>query len=279
MIAVAIILTAFAAHNVAFGRHASNEELLSEKHGRVIDAQTGGGIAGVQVFGVWDVAWQNFHSGGFGCKLQKAVTTDPNGNYILPNVAKELDLSRRKNSSWWSVIVHNDYSSADYGWRVVVYKRGYLRKGDAEQFNLRPQLRTEGFSVGFPWEGGMNQDATFANGTVLVDPIELVEDTLDPIQRIAYFDRLRSALNCRVDPDSPAVAEVKRSVAREARELPCAMPPEQLIDGETALELADMVWDKAIWERFAAKGEPSMRPWKEITAGDACWAIHGDARP
>jgi len=55
--------------------------MLAEKRGRVVDADTGQGLAGVTITTIWtsgtyDTGWA---SSSAGCDLQRVVATDGNG--------------------------------------------------------------------------------------------------------------------------------------------------------------------------------------------------------
>ncbi len=118
-------------------RHVSNRELKMEKTGRVVDAATGAGIPGVKVI----VNWQTHSSGvpgysstgGTWCDLQKIVTTDVNGNYTIPDVSKELDISDSGTR-----VGHTPFGFAsathDKDYLLAAFKPGYVRVGDMDQW-------------------------------------------------------------------------------------------------------------------------------------------------
>ncbi len=68
--------------------------VLAEKHGRVIDAQTGKGLPNVAVIVTYNL-WSStpMQAGDGGCMHQKIVWTDADGSYVIP---QRLEGHRRR---------------------------------------------------------------------------------------------------------------------------------------------------------------------------------------
>lgn len=237
-----------------YGR-ASNAELLYEKHGRVVDATTGAGIAGVTVIATWHSSGFGWSGGGGGCDLAKVATTDTNGDYVITDISKELDISRRRPERMFPSL-SLDSSWLDYSWRLVVYAPGYLRKGDAEDFQARP-LSSEPTpnpgdphhmlapiqTVYFAWQISLPR-VTSVGKVVEVAPIQLIPTKLDPSHEIVYYERvLRAMNNCgRVYSargsaySPPEIAAIQQDMQQRIRDLPCSLPPTAIIESNVVDE-------------------------------------------
>jgi hypothetical protein len=265
----------------AFNRHASDEELLHEKHGRVIDAATGLGISQATVIAIWDVSFKNTHSAGYGCILRKVTTTTASGNYVLPDVTQQLDLSKRGSPNWLEALFEQRQASSDYGWRIVVFKPGYIREGDEARFGARPTYGSAlGFKPGFAWQGGVNPDVEQVSDVVSVRTIGMREDQLVPIESIQYLSAIARATTCPpIDLENASDrTAMLTALSSAARTLACQIGADVEVDGQTALDAASLIGGTAVFEAMHRLGEPISPPWRATTGATLCSATkdHGD---
>ncbi|MGH7746655.1 MAG: carboxypeptidase-like regulatory domain-containing protein, partial [Candidatus Dormibacteria bacterium] len=134
---LAILLALLATTSSAFEpRHISNNELRTEKLGRIVDAATGAGIPDAKVIAVWGALAADASGSGYMCQLQRIATTDAAGNYVIPDVSHDLDLSRRGTGGLHTPMGIG-YHSLDFDWHLMVFKPGYVRVGDMEEFKRK----------------------------------------------------------------------------------------------------------------------------------------------
>ena len=182
-----------------FDRAATYDELVREKHGRVVDATSGDGLGDVVVIAVWDVQYWNLHSSGSGCILEKIVWTDAQGGYVVPDTSQEVGaLLKRAGASVADGVAAPKSDNAAYGWRIVVYKNGYLRKGNLERFGAKRSYAVSlGFQVGFEWQGGFLPEIQHVGDYVGIAPISMEKaDLLPPADELTYLSRIRQATHC-----------------------------------------------------------------------------------
>jgi hypothetical protein len=211
-------------------RHVSSRELTMEKTGRVVDANTGVGIPGVKVI----VNWQTLSSGvpgysstgGTWCDLQKIVTTDADGNYTIPDVSKELDISDRGTR-----IGKTPYGLAsathDKNYVLAVYKPGYVRAVDMEKI----QKTRENAQKHIPITLLVPETpaVSFRGGKVSIDPVTMRKQDLVWSDLLAYDTWVSSETTCSsrmaYSIEQPEWHEMRKAMQDAVRALPCAMPP------------------------------------------------------
>jgi len=273
---LAILQLSMLAALARFDREVTHDELVHEKHGRVVDATSGSGLKDVAVVAMWDVQYQNLHSSGSGCIFEKIVRTDAQGEYVVPDTSQEFDaFLKRAGTSAADGAAEPKSDNAAYGWRIVVYKNGFLRKGDLEKFGPRRSYAASlGFQVGFEWQGGFLPEVRHIVDYVGMAPISMEKgDTLSSADELTYLSRIRQATICRQrnDPvDSPAHDRVKQALAARARTLACELPSDLEMSGEDALEATQLMGGKAAFASMHRAGEPTMPPWHAIAAKVLC---------
>lgn len=213
-------------------RHVSNKELRAEKHGRVVDADTGAGIPGVMLIANWrtDSTGNGWVSGGTWCDLQKIVTTDADGNFSIPDVSRELDLSDRgtksglTNLGWLSTTHEKD-------WVLSTFKLGYVRVSDMDA----PAPAGTGRFGGMFWRSPPDV-RVFSRGKVEVKPIALRKLQLQPPDLWFYYSAIQTHLGCRDRMSNsihqPEVSDIFVAMRDNVRPMPCKMPPETVISPE-----------------------------------------------
>jgi hypothetical protein len=273
---LAILHLSMLAALARFDRAVTHDELVREKHGRVVDASSGSGLKDVAVFAIWDVQYQNLHSSGSGCIFEKIVWTDAQGEYVVPDTSQEFDaFLKRAGASAADGAAAPKPDEVAYGWRIVVYKNGFLRKGDLEKFGpKRSYAASLGFQVGFEWQGGFLPEVQHIGDYVGMAPISMVKaDPLSSTDELTYLSRIRQATLCRQesDPvDSPAHDRVTQALAARTRTLACELPSDLEMSGEDALEAIQLMGGKAAFASMHRAGEPTMPPWHAIAAKVLC---------
>lgn len=290
------------ASSLAAGRNVSNEELWHEKHGQIVDASTGAGIAGARVIAMWRRFGVSLSGAGGGCALQKFATTDANGRYVIPDVTKELDLSPRHPESQALMLTINS-SWVDFKWGIVVYLPGYIREGDAEVFQRLPlstkptpipgshYLHSPGPRVYFNWLYFQIPSQIVGN-TVQVEPIRMVKTQLDPQQQIVYdYWITRGINNCYAFGGSESTGfrnikpaglkDIENDMRRRIRDLPCTLPASTLVGGVVVDDYTYLLADDALDQRlidggFANSGCSPCH--KDMDAGTLCRAETGNGR-
>jgi len=208
-------------------------ELRAEKHGRIIDADTGAGIPGVRVIVNWrgsSTGLSGFYGGGGWCDLQKVVTTDADGNYTVPEVSKDLDLSGqgthgKATEMGWMGVTH----SAD--WVLSAFKPGYVQVSDLDL--VRRAAAGE-------WIGGMTlqvpPDVSIRAGKVEVKPTEMQKQDTSPSEVWAYYSIVNAAIVCNdrnaKTIETSDVADIRHSISAAVRPTPCALPGDYPISPE-----------------------------------------------
>lgn len=292
---VAVLFALFVTSVLAAGdyRRVSNDELLHEKHGRVVDANTGVGIANVTVIATWDSSASGGWSGsGGGCELAKFAKTDANGAYVIPDISAELDVSHRHDSPklWWP---GRDNGWLDYSWRLILYAPGYLREGDAEAFERSP-LSSERrpipgnshyalapvATVEFPWKFYPPR-VTSVDKVVEVAPVRVIPAKMDALHEIVYYNRiLRAVNNCGVGRSPPEVAVLQEDMRRRIREVPCSLPSSTVVGADIVSEYMFILSDATTFQRLDDAGflNRCCPPYfKKLEAGALCSAATGEA--
>ncbi|MGH8041714.1 MAG: carboxypeptidase-like regulatory domain-containing protein [Rudaea sp.] len=269
------------------GRHVSNRELTMEKTGRVVDADTGAGIPGVQVIVNWQTQSSGIpgysSTGGTWCDLQKIVTTDANGTYTIPDVSKELDLSDRGTR-----IGKTPYGLAsathDKNYTLAVFKRGYIGVEDLPKVKEFEDLANRNL-IGGPSLDTI-PDVNFHGGKTEIKTITMRKVNLNWSDLWAYYSIIPLGCSSRdahaiEAPEAAAITNANRTTVKH---MPCSMPPETVINPaefSNYWHLFDMPGNtlKFYFRVKAIQGLPTSRygydPTERITtsAGVLCQAL------
>ena len=211
-------------------RHASNRELRAEKYGRVVDAETGAGIPGVKFIVNWRTSSTGLPGltggGGTWCDLQKIVVSDPDGNFMIPDVSKELDISDRGTRSSMTAMGLLSVTH-DTDWVISAFKPGYVGVSDLEAL----QRAKEGLGT-----VQIIPEVSFHQSKVVVKPIAMRKMTLAPTDLWLYYsivsstgvcsDRMANAI------EQPELAEIRGVMKDIVRPMVCAMPADTALSPE-----------------------------------------------
>jgi hypothetical protein len=238
--------------------------VLSEKHGRVIDAQTGMGLPGVAVIVNYHL-WSStpMQAGDGGCMHQKIVWTDADGSYVIPNASKDIDVAEDM------LLRMVPGYSRNYGWLLLYYKDGYVVKEDVE--------RMIDTIEGRPVPRVTPVEPYTKNGPVYIVPLVPMlraEIASSPAMADAYIASVRSlaiASQCSLyeEKNSEASWLLRSDMERSVRKLICELPPNRILAeearaGGTSYNCPLVMGIKRIRER---KGEGTP-----LTTGDLCEA-------
>ena len=241
---------------IASGTSCAAHELRTEKNGRIVDADTGMGIADAKVIARWGQ-----HSSGVPemvsaeswCNLQKIVTTDADGRFIIPDVSHELDAAEMH----FGPLSWNKLRSE---WFLVVFKPGYVRMGvdaeskgrtvydakeSADDRKVLHHLITgdnagcypapsQGCLDRFAWQGPAVEAITGAHGNVVIKTITMKKVELSPFELWTYYGTLLSTAQCssghKGELNQSELSDIAKAMADQVRPALCAMPAETLID-------------------------------------------------
>jgi hypothetical protein len=258
-------------------RHVSDEEMRAAKHGRVLDVDSGAGIPGVKVivnFRGSTTGSPGFTGGGAWCNLQKVVTTDANGDFTIPDVSKELDLSSRGTHGLGLMSATNDTD-----WVLSTFKPGYVRVSDIEGIERAKQGKGTLQTV---------PDAHLRSGKAEVAPIAMRRLELAPADLWIYYGIIASTGLCTdrmaKDNETPEIAEILESIRKIVRPMPCAMTGDTAIAPEAFNQFQALSHDGRFNPPFVERvkilqgGQPPARgfdPTERVatTAGVLCRAL------
>jgi hypothetical protein len=138
--------------------------LLAPRHGRVVDAATGAGLADVIVIRKWLT--------GERCRAEKAALTDSRGFYDLPGAEEDVEFDR----TWFqSLLLHviplPVHSPGQFHAGILLYKAGYV-----------PEFGPE--------------DAVPDNPHVNIPPVRMRAEPPDSERLLGYERRLNANLWC-----------------------------------------------------------------------------------
>lgn len=215
-------------------RKTSNRELRAEKFGRVVDADTGRGIPDVKIIVNWRTSSTGIpgysSTGGTWCDLQKIVATDADGNYMIPDVSKELDISDRGTrigpTAFGVASVTHD---ADYV--LTLFKTGYLRVSDVQ---ILQDLKTGARKNLFDWPSV--PDVDFQPGKVVIKPIAMRKMDLTPPEQWSYYSLVSTSGMCSDRMantiERPEFSEIRATMRGIVRPMVCAMPADSVVSPE-----------------------------------------------
>jgi hypothetical protein len=268
-------------------RHVTNQELTAEKKGRIVDADTQAGISGVKVIVNWRTSSTGMPSGwGNGgstwCDLQKIVVTDADGNYTIPNVSNELDISDRgTHSKVTPAGVLSVKHDADYA--LAVFKPGYVRDGDMDIVERgRNYARNNEFS-----ELSLQRTppSEIHAGKLVLKPIVMRKLDLSWSDLWAYYSWIPLECVDRMSKhiQSPESNVIRNSMRDAVREMPCSMPAHTVITPEDlsafnslAHGAADVKFLERVKVSEGIKATTTFDPTEKVstTAGTLCRLIH-----
>jgi hypothetical protein len=255
-------------------RTVSNNELLSGKKGRIVDTETGSGIADVIVIMKWITDSSGSPgriSGGEWCNLEKKTQTDANGEFEFPDVGRELDVSDRG--------VHRNYSllnpmisTHDASYLLTAFKPGFVREGDEERFAA---ARFDSWN--FKWMFLPPDVASQKTNPMILANIVMRRHDVDPLDLIAYDAAIEVSARCldRLGKDisDPPRADVKKILSSVVRPLMCQVPRDTAIS-PTLREMFETFIDHAAIERIRGRYKSTPNGQNQLmSAGDLCDAV------
>jgi hypothetical protein len=217
-------------------RHISNKELTMEKSGRVVDAETGIGIAGVKVIVDWNTLSTGIpgysSTGGAWCDLQRIATTDESGNYTIPDVTKELDLSDR-GTHFGKTPFGLASQTHDKDYVMAAFKPGYVPAGDMEIVKESMEYAKKRLISGLSL--AKIPDVSFGAGKVVIRQIVLRKVDLSWPDLWAYYRMVPLGCEDRMAHfiEQPEAAEILQTIRTTIGPMPCAMAPTTSIDAQS----------------------------------------------
>lgn len=246
--------------------------VLAEKRGRVVDAQTGAGLANVAVI-VNYVLWSStpMQAGYSGCIHQKIAWTDADGNYVIPNASNDVDVAQ---DMFWRMLPG---FSRNYGWMLDYYKEGYVEQrhleGVLDRIERRPQPRA-GRPVpyakyGPSYAGSLTQ--SWIDPPVQMQKIDMASSPIIADAYIASAKGVMRFLRCSLydEENTAASLELRREIKSSVKKVICGLPVDKVLADET--RGADFY---SCSERIGIKkiGDKRFRD-GALTAGDICKAF------
>ncbi|HUD40571.1 MAG TPA: hypothetical protein VMR06_01075 [Dokdonella sp.] len=233
---------------------------LSEKRGRVVDAQTGQGIADVVVVANYEMESVTPVQIGHGCVHQKIVRTDANGEYVIPDASRDIDVADRL---LWRMLPG---FSQSYGSILLYYKDGYAVKDDLD--------RMADLILKRPVPSVVRVSPYVKDGQMYrVPPVEMerVDPATSDVSAEAYIAQTGSlAAQVRCLQNEQATSEVLMLVLSEmkasVRRHICELPSDKVLAEEAKrfsfMDCASSIGMKRIRQK---KGKDAV-----LTAGDVC---------
>ena len=285
MFALALVtaLASTAGRALPLTHTASNEELMREKRGQVVDTRTGAGIPNATVVAMWRVHGGGGWSSGGACLVRRFEHTNADGGYVIPEMAREdLDLSTRTDVNRPSFF---STRWRDYDWKILVYLPGYVREGDLADFRsyptTGPRVSPDGHyqwpetaTAHFKWEV-QSASVDEVGQYVRVSPLRMAQAVLTPSQQIIYFDHLlREISSCDVMNPSGELTSIRADVSARVRLLPCQMAKAQPVEGELVRAFELLLGDERLRNNLKASGAiKSDMDYPEMDAGTLCAAV------
>lgn len=224
-------------------RSISNKELLAEKRGKVVDADTGQGIADAFVVIKWitdSTGYPGLVSGGQWCDLQAVTTTEEDGSFFFVPIRRgQIDLSDRKTYralTPWGLLS----STHDMSYRMYVYKAGYVRPGDESKISsakLGGGVELEEYPP----------DAVLRGYWADLQSIPLRKQRLDGEGTWLYRSLMQRETRCRDRMAEARDAPLWRNLNDELRsgivELPCDVSPKKKVYTSSVYALLGLIAD------------------------------------
>lgn len=236
-------------------------EVLAEKHGRVVDAQTGEGLADVTVaVNFYFVHFTPFRSFS-GCAHQKLVHTDAEGYYHVPDASNDVDVTKnllRRMLPGYRYV---------YSFMPLFYKEGYGRPDDLQRYR-------KALKAGEEPPGVIRRINLERNGfTFTIPPVglERLTSSSDPLMAELYIvnaNHLARDFGCFISKDDQysEAKKVKEELKASVRKLICELPPDKELS-VTVVNLSFPDCASGIGISNIRKSKPAGA---HFTAGDMC---------
>jgi hypothetical protein len=220
---------------------------------------------------MWDVYSFGLNGSNSGCVFQRITSTDSDGNYAIPDVSKGFDISRRSDGGAWGLVTTGSANTVDYGWRMLVYKAGYISTEDALRLQSHPSPTATIFT--FSSNANFFPKVLSAGPVVQVAPITMTNALLTPEQEIVYLFGLNRAARCRIDrpgvDQPPEVTQLYSDVVQRVHDLPCRVPSSTELNEEVVKDYVYLVREQDLIQRMTDAGVWGI-PWRPVEAGVLC---------
>ncbi len=270
-------------------RHISNRELRMEKHGRVVDADTGAGISDVKLIVSWrtsSTGLSGLYGGGTWCDLQKIVTTNAAGNYTIPDVSSELDISDRGTHGGFTPMGWLS-TKHDADWIMIAFKPGYVRLDDMKIFR---RVQANWSEIYFDWP--TTPDVAISIGKFSVQPIAMRKSDLELTDNWQYDAWVLSGTKCSDrmahNISRPELSEIAEEMISIVRPIPCTLPAPQVLSPAAFGAFArlshpgpfDLKFLETIKALNGDKNPSRFDPTERInaTAGTVCRALNAEKK-
>ncbi|PZQ19422.1 MAG: hypothetical protein DI564_01555 [Rhodanobacter denitrificans] len=236
-------------------------EVLAEKHGRVVDAQTGEGLADVTVAVNYHFVYFTPFRSFSGCEHQKLVHTDAEGYYRVPDASADIDVTENLLKRMLPGYRYN------YGFIPLFYKEGYGRPDDLRRY-------VKALKAGEEPPGVIRRNNLERNGLTFTIPdvaLERLDPGADPLMAELYIvnaNYLARDFGCFIlaEDQSPEAKKVKEELKASVRNLICDLPPD--------MTLSDIARRLSFRECASGIGLSKIRERKgaeaPVTTGDMC---------
>ncbi|PZQ10474.1 MAG: hypothetical protein DI564_15920 [Rhodanobacter denitrificans] len=233
---------------------------LSEKRGRVVDAQTGKGLADVAVVVNYESTFFTPFRTSSDCLHQKILRTDAEGYYFVPDASKDVDVADGL------LLRMLPGFSESYGWVLLYYKEGYASPQEIERRLDRIEGRAVRSTVPrerYTWDGS----------AYIVPPVQMqrLDMTSAPSMADAYISHIGSLavrMSCMLflEESSEEFRRLHKDMETSVKQLICELPSDKVLAQEAMrfsfTDCAASMGMKRIRER---KGSHAA-----LTTGDMC---------
>jgi hypothetical protein len=262
-------------------RHIANTQrrdqaaFLWQKHGRVIDSSSGTALEGATIVANWRSTIFSLHT-SYNCHVQRVVTTDRDGNYVLPDVSDVIDVTQY-------MLPRVMGTEISFHWDVTVYKAGYMRESEY----LRRGATTVANSHYQESSAREEPRYTLRDHEVEIANTGMREVSLTPEETILYDGALLSAASCNAESGNRDDAYVawRTRLRNVALKVPCDLPGDEVLSRDLLASIAylgeEISWDAPRNQHQAAAGVGITRSFLQlidssqpVTASAACAALH-----
>ena len=257
-------------------RRPTGHDLRAEKQGRVVDSETGVGISDAKIIAVWkqhSSGVSGMVSAGTWCNLQKIVTTDDEGRFVLPDTSHELE---ERETHFGRLSLNELWSD----WLLIVFKPGYVRAGDLEILPTHERHL-------FLWQVEPPEMFDMPLGRVGIRPVAMKKVVLDAPSLWIYFSAVLTSARCNDSHGTrltdSELGDITNAVATAVRPMPCALPPSTSIAPTSFSAFAGLShpngFDVKFFERVKSlNGLPTSERFDPLdkvttTAGALCQAV------
>lgn len=247
---------------------------LWQKRGRVVDANAGAALEGATVIANWRSTIFSIHT-SYNCRLQKVVTTDRDGNYVLPDVSDVIDVTQ-------GMLPRAMGTEISFHWDVTVYKPGYMRESEY----LRRSPTAVASSQYQETSAREDPRYTLRDHEVEIADTRMHEVSLTPEETILYDGALLSAASCdaEVRNSDPAYTAWRSMLQDVALKVPCDLPGDEVLSRDLLASVAylgeEISWRIPREEQTATAGVGVTRRFLRlidnstpVTASVACDAL------